>query len=53
MKKDVEYLEKINYLLTRRNEFLQDLIWDIRQYLECCKLGTDTLDIEYLLKKLD
>ena len=34
MKEDVEHLTKINYLLTRRNEYLQDLLWGIRKYLE-------------------
>ena len=53
MKEDSEHLQKINYLLTRRNEYLQELLWEIRRYLERCKLGTETLDLEYLLKRLD
>lgn len=53
MKEDKEYLDKINYLLTRRNEYLQDLLWEIRRYLERCKKGKETLDIDYLLRQLD
>lgn len=53
MKEDIKHLQKINYLLTRRNEFLQDLLWDLRNYLVRCKLGIVTLDLDYLIEKLD
>ena len=53
MREDYNRVREINYLLTKRNEYLQDLLWNIREYLEKCKKGFETLDIEYLIKILD
>lgn len=53
MEKDHEILEKINYLLTKRNDFLQDLLWKIRTYIKDCQHGEKVLDVNYILKMLD
>ena len=53
MRADYEVLEKINYLLNKRNDYLQDLLWTIREYIIECQKGRDVLDINKILKMLD
>ena len=53
MKKDYITLKQINYLLTKRCDFLLMLIEEIRDYLLECKQDKSTVDVDKLISMLD
>lgn len=53
MKKDYITLKQINYLLTKRCDFLLIIMEEIREYLIECKQDKTSVDVDKLISWLD